>query len=342
VATAHRLAGRRDPAVRTARRAAAENPASMEAHALLLEMGVGDVARPEIVVAESDGSPMVFVPAGEFTMGSSRDDPDAKPVEQPAHRVRLSPYFIDRYPVTEGRFLAFDRWIGATGDHGRCRPESPCRKRTPKDPHRTVSRVIPVRLEDRGRVVFDDQALQAVVAEKIPDARESEERRNFPATCVSWYDATAYAAWVGRELPTEAQWEKAARGPDGRLYPWGNEKPDEKRTNCDGRAGGMTPVDHYDHVASPYGTRDQAGNVWEWCVDRYSDSYYKGLPRLVVDPAGPSAGLDRVLKGGAWYRPCMWIRAAARDAETPDSASLNQWGFRTVRSIRVVSLSGGN
>jgi formylglycine-generating enzyme required for sulfatase activity len=152
---------------------------------------------------------------------------------------------------------------------------------------------------------------------------------NHPVVYVTWFDAEKYCAWVGGSLPTEAQWEKAARGTDGRLYPWGNAFPDSKLANYDGILGMTSMVGSFPKGASPYGVMDMAGNVRQWIKDWYSDNYLRDAPDS--NPTGPDTGTAHTLKGGSWNDPEIYLRSASRLSHVPDSPGETR-GFRCVRS----------
>ncbi len=206
------------------------------------------------------GAPMVFVPAGDFTMGN-RDS------NAPEHVVYLDDFWIDKLDTTNALYKK-------CVDAGKCAP--PSNKSSAK------------RSEYYGNSQFD----------------------NFPVIYVSWDDASKFCAWAGKRLPTEAEWEKAARGTDKRTYPWGNTFDANKLNSAEGGRGDTTVVGFFISGASPYGALDLAGNVWEWVADWYDSAYYTNSPRN--NPVGPAAGDYRVLRGGSWSTDEDLTRAAYR------------------------------
>jgi serine/threonine-protein kinase len=248
----------------------------------------------------SDGMTLVFVPAGEFTMGS---DGDAAGVfETPSHTVHVDGFWIDQSEVTNRQFAACVK-------DGACEP-----------PFTSASAS---RMDYYGVAEFD----------------------SFPVIEVDWSAAAAYCKWAGRRLPTEAEWEKAARGTDGRTYPWGNEWDVESSPrlnfsdkNFPNNAGDAAaddgyadtaPVGNYVTGASPYGAVDMAGNVWEWVSDFYGAQYYGASPSS--NPPGPDSGSGHVLRGGSFASDMNDLRTAKR-VWLSDTSAGDDVGFRCARS----------
>jgi serine/threonine-protein kinase len=230
---------------------------------------------PGSTMTGQDGATLVFVPAGEFTMGS-----DSSPDEQPVHQVTLGSYWIDRTEVTNAQYTN-------CVDAGKCLP--------------------PVNMEH-----FNDSNYAA-----------------HPVVHVNWDQAKAYCSWAGRRLPSEAEWEKAARGTDARAYPWGGILECSK-ANFFGCENDTAPVGSYEGGKSPYGAYDMAGNVWEWVKDWYSPDYYQNSPG--ANPAGPDSGQFRVLRGGAATSYFdQNARSAARYKNYP-TVTYNSVGFRCALS----------
>ena len=195
-----------------------------------------------------DGAPMVEIPAGSFPMGVPQGDRDGGRDEYPRHDVFVDTFFIDKFEMTNGRYLEF---VTATG-------------------HR-----VPQNSKNPTRNLWQGDA--------IPDSLADR-----PVINVDWYDAEAYCAWAGKRLPTEAEWEKAAKGTADRRFPWGNIEPTVKHLNFNQRWIGektLMPVGSYEAGKSPFGAYDMAGNVWEWVNDWYDAKYYEKSPEK--NPKGP-------------------------------------------------------
>jgi len=260
---------------------------------------------------------MVYVPAGEFLMGSTNAEQNAEDDEKPQRSVYLDAFYIGQYPVTNEQF---SRFVDAVG-------------------YRTDA-------EQAGSGwVWTGQAWELVQGAnwRHPSGSGSSiaDKMDHPVVQVTWDDANAYCQWTDKRLPTEAEWEKAARGTSGWSYPWGNSAPDGQRLNsCDANCEGdwkvsniddgyatTSPVGQYEAGKSPYGAYDMAGNVWEWVADWYQDDYYGRAPQR--NPQGPSAGEQRVTRGGSWYNQPWVGRSAFRTGLDPDVRDYSI-GFRCV------------
>ncbi|MBI4582746.1 MAG: formylglycine-generating enzyme family protein [Planctomycetes bacterium] len=303
------------------------------------------------MIHERDRSVLMAIPAMEFTMGSSdaHSDLPAQPLdnkslhppdvllaraypswrqadERPARRVRLNAFAIDRFEVTNAQYRRFLAEITKTGDHGRCHPAEPeAKDHTP-----------------RYWREFNPLLKDAAYARTAPFGLETFKADNQPVVGVDWFDAYAYAAWAGKRLPTEAEWELAARGPDGRRWPWGNDwrwglaNSGGEQLGTDIGARGRekdgfiyaAPAGSFPEGRSPFGCDDMAGNVAEWCADWYQSDYYQRGPE--ADPRGPAGGQFRVVRGGSSQNFPSALRCAARECREPEFRTFNL-GFRCAR-----------
>jgi formylglycine-generating enzyme required for sulfatase activity len=248
--------------------------------------------RHPLVIKGKDGKEMVYVPPGIFTLGNMESGGD----EAPVRKIFVSGFYMDRYEVTN---LEFRQFIEATG-------------------HLTTA-------EERGwSWVWVGEAWEKILgahwSEPLGPGSDAALTPNHPVVHVSWWDARAYCAWAGKRLPTEAEWEKAARGTDERLYPWGDSPPANKgiyRANysqgikTDDGFALTAPVGSFPLGQSPYGLMDMAGNVWEWVADWYDAEYYEKA--WYKDPQGPQRGFYKVMRGGSWFESEDALRASKRE-----------------------------
>jgi len=264
---------------------------------------------------EPDGSIMVYVPAGEFAMGSTDEqtalayelcqryyatcERDWFEDEKPLHTVSLAGFWIDKYEVTN---VQYRRCVEA----GQCRPPAEASSAT-RDWY-------------YGNPEFD----------------------NYSVVNVSWEDALAYCGWSGKRLPTEAEWERAARGDDERIWPWGTAFDSGLANACDRNCvheyrvaawddgcADTSPVGYYSPRGdSPYGAADLAGNVWEWVADWYAPDYYGHSP--ASSPQGPATGERKVVRGGSFASQVYFLRTTHRNRYLPASR-LSNVGFRCAR-----------
>ncbi|MBS1792790.1 MAG: formylglycine-generating enzyme family protein [Acidobacteria bacterium] len=273
---------------------------------------------PKSIETNSAPAGMVLVRGGRFLMGDDR----GMPFEMPAHAVELDSFYIDEHETTVAEFA---RFVDATG------------YRTDAEKF-GWSGVFDFAAGEWRRVDGADW--------RHPDGPESKAANDEPVCQVSFADAEAYAKWAGKRLPTEAEFEYAARGGlDSKKYAWGDElRPDgrlmanywqgefpTRNTRADGFAG-RAPVKSF--PPNGYGLYDLTGNVWEWTSDWYDDDYYRASP--VKNPAGAPAGTDRSIRGGSFLCAenfCSNYRVAGRSHATPDSG-LGNLGFRCARDAR--------
>jgi formylglycine-generating enzyme required for sulfatase activity len=287
--------------------------------------------------APADHAGMVLVPGGAFLMGS--DDELGYPAdgEGPAREVTLAPFWIDSTAVSNESFARFVAATGYVTEAERFGWSFVFAGLLPAG-------FLPTRGVDAApwwRQVFGAQW-------RRPEGPQStlDGRLDHPVVHVSWNDAQAYCAWAAKRLPTEAEWERAARGGlHGKRFPWGDDATPDGRHRCNVWQGvfptentredgfvGTAPVDAFE--PNGYGLYNAVGNVWEWCADWFDPTWHVEGPRQ--DPAGPPAGTHRVMRGGSYLcHPsyCYRFRVAARSANTPDSSTGNL-GFRCARSGR--------
>ncbi|ASK67166.1 sulfatase modifying factor 1 (C-alpha-formyglycine- generating enzyme 1) [Brachybacterium avium] len=274
------------------------------------------------------------MPAGVFVMGDSSGDRHPIDGEVPLHEVALDAFTMDATTVTNDDFARFTAATGYVTEAERF----------------GVSAVFHV------AVSAPPQDLEGPAARtpwwigvrgadwRHPGGRDSslDDLGDHPVTHVSWHDAVAYCDWAGRRLPTEAEWEYAARGGlDRARYPWGDEEVDHGgwRANIwQGTFPSSNTVEDGFATTAParwfqpngFGLWQAVGNVWEWCADWFSPNYYRASPR--EDPRGPASGRGRVMRGGSYLchaSYCNRYRCSARSQNTPDS-SMGNAGFRTV------------
>lgn len=239
--------------------------------------------------------PMVLVPGGDFLMGLD----EGLSNQRPMRTVTVDSFWIGVYEITNRQFAAFLDSVGTESPEG-----------TPF-----------ANLEGR---VFRISQTEEGFSPLTPNDDVT------PVVHVTWVGADAFCAWMGGRLPTEAEWEKAARGTDGRLYPWGDEPPSASLLNYNKNVGEPTPVGSYPKGVSPYGALDMAGNAFEWVADYYDADYYAVAP--TINPPGPESGTHHPIRGGA--HPAIvdaWVQTTYRQP-TSESQGLVDTGFRCARN----------
>jgi formylglycine-generating enzyme required for sulfatase activity len=293
--------------------------------------------RPRVSSGSTDN--MVKLDGGLFLMGTDTQEGFQRDGEGPVREVTLDPFYIDAYPVTNSRFAEF---VKATG-------------------YQTESERLGWSFVFQGHISKEryDELVEATVPGaswwckvsnadwKRPEGPDSniENRPNQPVVHISWNDALEYCRWAGKRLPSEAEWEYAARGGlEQKLYPWGDELTPDGRHLCNIWQGEFpvsdlaedgysapAPVDAF--PPNGYGLYTVTGNAWEWCHDWFHPTYHVSATR--TNPVGPVEGSTKVMKGGSYLchkSYCNRYRVAARTSNTPDSATTNI-SFRCVRDI---------
>jgi formylglycine-generating enzyme required for sulfatase activity len=241
------------------------------------------------MISPVDGMALVYIPAGDFEMGFGLGNPDALPV----HTVSLDAYWIDKTEVTNAMFVNFLNNFGN---------------------------------QTEGGVVWLDVTDPLVwVSDKGGVWQALSDKDDYPIVGVSWYGARAYCAWAGRSLPTEAQWEYAAKGTDGFRFPWGDNGPDCDHSQYLGCGNQPVQVENLPLGVSPFGIYNMAGNVAEWVNDRYQADYYQESP--LENPAGPANGYYRVFRGGSWGSSYIGLQTAHRSWAGADT-HVSDIGFR--------------
>lgn len=307
---------------------------------------------------------MVYIAGGSFSMGA--DNQQADKDEYPKHEVTLAGFWIDKTEVTNAEFQKF---VNATGyiTTAEKKPDWEEMKKTlpPGTPKPSPDELVAASLVFRQTQQPVDLNDYNQWWDWVPGAnwRHPEGpgssiigRENYPVVQVSWYDAMAYCKWAGKQLPTEAQWEFAARGGlSNHIYPWGNEHVNagKAKTNSwegtfpyynEKKDGFVRSAPVHSYSPNGYGLYDMAGNVWEWCSDWYNYDYYKTIKGISIDPKGPQKSFDpaeplmakRSLRGGSFLcndSYCSGYRVSRRMKSTPDTG-LEHTGFRCVKNTQ--------
>ncbi|MCY4561743.1 MAG: SUMF1/EgtB/PvdO family nonheme iron enzyme [Flavobacteriaceae bacterium] len=324
--------------------------------------------KKQFTILERNG--MVWIPEGTFLRGSNHFD--ARGDEQPVHRVKISGFWMDKTEVTNAQFKTFVDETGyiTTAEKAPVWEEikQSLPEGTPKPPDSLFQPSSLTFRPTEGPVNLNDfnqwwhWTPQASWRKPMGFGSSINDKMDHPVVHISWDDANAYARWAGKKLPTEAQWEWAAKGgQQDATYPWGNIGIDQgkpKANSWDGQFPYLnTERDNFFFTASVmsyqpngYGLYDMAGNVWEWCSDWYSYDYYSDLKKQTTEnPQGPDSSYDpnmpylkqRVLRGGSFLcndTYCSGYRVSARMRSSPDTG-LQHTGFRLIKEGEMPSLT---
>lgn len=247
-------------------------------------------------ITDEQGAVMVLVPAGEFLMGSDSWSGS----EKPAHLVHLDNYYIDQFEVSNAAFVEFLNEVG-----------------------NQIEGVA-------GKAHWVEESDPDLQIHPLDGVWQTDPGREYhPMNEVTWFGARAFCEWRSARLPSEAEWEKAARGTDGRTYPWGETEPNCDMANYAGCYYDSVPVDSYPAWVGPYGTYNMAGNVHEWTNDWYSEDYYTNSP--TENPTGPENGDYKVFRGASWFNGNFQTRTTYRYPKLP-VLTYKANGFRCARS----------
>lgn len=312
---------------------------------------------------DTSNTGMVSIPGGGFMMGADNEQADKD--EYPKHKVILDPFWIDQHEVTNDQFAKFIESTGYVTTAERKPDWEELKKQlppgTPKPDESLLVAASLVFTPQKQEVDLNDYsqwwAWVPGASWKHPEGPDSniDGKGNYPVIHISWDDAMAYCKWAGKRLPTEAEWEYASRGGlNNKIYPWGNEHINKGKAKANTWEGSFpyknTAFDTFQGIApvksfapNGYGLYDMAGNVWEWCLDKYRNDYYQSInkPDGVKNPQGPLDSFDpdepytpkRVSRGGSFMcneSYCSGYRVARRMKSSPDSGMSNL-GFRCAK-----------
>jgi formylglycine-generating enzyme required for sulfatase activity len=297
-------------------------------------MTVGVNAQAVPAELEAIKTDLITVPGGSFMMGTTIQEADLAVDEcalygktcniedtrdsVPSHQVTVDSFQIEQFEVTVDQYVRFLNFKGPTSHKNGCNGQ-PCALTTTENEYSYIE--------------FDGQ---------IYSVRNPQFYSTHPVTVVTWWGADAYCKAIGRRLPTEAEWERAARGTQNTIYPWGNAFDVNFAVSSASPEGsrGTVPVTSFPEGDSEYGIYNMAGNVEEWVSDWYSGTYYNenaNNPQLATNPQGPPSGTEKVLRGGSWDTAPLFLRTVHRRSRVPGDPTTSM-GFRCVEEVAATTL----